>query len=262
MSRYAQRTEVPVERTQAEIKKTLRKYGADDIVTGDSARLQRAFVQYRFRGLPIEAHLRLPNPNEERFQMMPSGRAPTATRAADMVVSISARGRETRPLCDKCFLWVTRHTAELLERMCSADRACHGDAQASRDAKPKAQGVHMKNISFAWTTDALLKGRKTVTRRFWDDRYARQFHAGDQVAAYNKSPRSGGRQVATIRITREPYKQSLYDVTDRDEQLEGGLWGSGYEYREAMIEQGRGEMVWVIEFELVKTPAAKQPSLF
>lgn len=37
----------------------------------------------------------------------------------------------------------------------------------------------MKNISFAWTTDALLAGRKTCTCRDWERDYAERFKAGD-----------------------------------------------------------------------------------
>ena len=107
--------------------------------------------------------------------------------------------------------------------------------------------IVMKIISFAWTTDALLAGKKTVTRRDWDDRYARRFQAGDICAAYDKSPRFGGKKVAEIKLTTKPHKQWLHEVTDADEVLEGGLWGSGRAYREAM---GEDRQVWVVEFEL------------
>lgn len=39
------------------------------------------------------------------------------------------------------------------------------------------------NISFAWTTPALLAGRKTVTRRHWDRRYAGRGEKGAIVPA-------------------------------------------------------------------------------
>lgn len=107
----------------------------------------------------------------------------------------------------------------------------------------------MKIISFAWTTSTLLAGKKTVTRRDWNDSYARRFKAGDICAAYDKSPRLGGKKVAEIKLARNPYKQWLHDVTDADEVLEGGLWGSGQEYQEAM---GKDRQVWVIEFELLR----------
>ena len=104
-------------------------------------------------------------------------------------------------------------------------------------------------ISFAWTTQALLEGKKTVTRRDWTDSHAAKFHKGDLVDAWDKNPRSHGKKVAQILITSTPYKQWLNKITDEDELKEGGLWGSGVAYREAM---GVDRQVWVIEFELIK----------
>lgn len=109
----------------------------------------------------------------------------------------------------------------------------------------------MKIISFAWTSKVLLDGKKTVTRRDWNDKYARTFHKGDTVQAYDKNPRSGGRKIAEIMLTKEPYKQWLHEVTDEDEIKEGGLWGSGKAYQEAMGDKMK--KLWVIEFKLVKT---------
>jgi uncharacterized protein YqfB (UPF0267 family) len=94
----------------------------------------------------------------------------------------------------------------------------------------------MKIISFTWTTKALLEGKKTVTRRDWNEKYAKSFYKGDVVQAYNKAPRLGGKRVAYIKLTSEPYLQWLHDVTDEDEKKEGGLWGSGKAYQEAIKE--------------------------
>jgi len=113
-------------------------------------------------------------------------------------------------------------------------------------------------ISFAWTTDALLAGKKTVTRRDWDDRYAVRFKAGSICAAYDKSPRFGGKKVAEVKLTRAPYKQWLHEVTDADEEREGGLWGSGQAYREMM---GEDREVWVIEFEILGENGQKREQL-
>ncbi len=106
----------------------------------------------------------------------------------------------------------------------------------------------MKIISFSWTTQALLAGKKTVTRRDWDDKYAQSFKNGDWVQAYDKSPRSDGKRVCLIKLTKDPYKQWLHEVTDADEKKEGSLWGSGKAYQSAM---GQDRLLWVIEFELM-----------
>ena len=106
-------------------------------------------------------------------------------------------------------------------------------------------------ISFAWTTEALLSGMKTVTRRDWTDDYAKRFAAGMLVDAYNKLPRAGGRKVATIRITKDPYKQLLSDMPDAHFEREGGTlhWTNKSDYLRCM---GQDREVWVIEFELLE----------
>ncbi len=105
-------------------------------------------------------------------------------------------------------------------------------------------------ISFAWTIEALLTGKKTVTRRNWNDNYAKKFHLDDLVDAYNKSPRHGGVKVAVIKITKEPYKQILRDMPDSHFYREGGAlyWSNKREFTEFM--GGEQKTYWVIEFEL------------
>lgn len=116
-------------------------------------------------------------------------------------------------------------------------------------------------ISFAWTTPALLAGAKTMTRRDWSTSHATKFRAGMLVDAWDRSPRTGrGRKVATIRITRRPYRQSTDEVTDNDFSREGFEWLSangGAEARELVEEiwtewSGLPRHVWVVEFELVE----------
>ncbi|MEE9356541.1 MAG: hypothetical protein V3U75_13200 [Methylococcaceae bacterium] len=107
----------------------------------------------------------------------------------------------------------------------------------------------MKIISFAWTTEALRTGKKTVTRRFWSDSYAKQFKEGDLVQAYDRSPRFKGKQIAIIRLTQAPYKEPLSLMTDEEEKAEGGLWGSAEAFIEAM--GGPDKVPWVIRFEPV-----------
>lgn len=114
----------------------------------------------------------------------------------------------------------------------------------------------MKTISFAWTSGVLLEGRKTVTRRFWSGEYAKRFKKGDLVAAYDKSPKFGGKQIATIKLTRNPYKESLSKMTDEEEKAEGGLWGSAKVFVDGM--GGKHLSVFVIRFEVVKHNETKQ----
>ncbi len=79
----------------------------------------------------------------------------------------------------------------------------------------------MKIITFAWTSDALLAGRKTCTSRDWSAAHARRFKAGDLVAAWDKSPRFGGRQIATIRLTHDATFGTLEELVPNAYECEG-----------------------------------------
>ena len=116
----------------------------------------------------------------------------------------------------------------------------------------------MKIISFAWTTKALLEGKKTVTRRKWSDKYALMFKKGDLVKAYDKSPRSGGKHRATIRLTHDPYKECLIDMPEEDIANEGGLWDSKDEFISLFPDSNT--IVWVIRFEVIEP--RQTPDLF
>lgn len=82
MSKYAASTDVPVGRSQAEIERTLRKYGADDIITGSSQRKREALVQFSYRNLPLALRIPLPDPDDPEFTKTPTGldRSPTAVQ--------------------------------------------------------------------------------------------------------------------------------------------------------------------------------------
>src|SRR5438874_3577071 len=57
---------------------------------------------------------------------------------------------------------------------------------------------------------AVLDGRKTVTRRDWNEKHARRFKAGMIVNAYDKLPYRGGKcfaQIEILSIEREPLRQ-------------------------------------------------------
>lgn len=82
----------------------------------------------------------------------------------------------------------------------------------------------MKNISFAWTTPALLAGAKTVTRRDWKLDYAALWGSGDFALAYDRSPRVGGKPVGLIRLTAAPALELLAKMPDTDFEAEGYRW--------------------------------------
>ena len=76
-------------------------------------------------------------------------------------------------------------------------------------------------VSFAWTTEALLAGRKKRTRRYWSADYAKRFKEGSQHQAYNRLARVGGHQVGTIILAQAPYIQPTNLMSEEDYELEG-----------------------------------------
>lgn len=105
-------------------------------------------------------------------------------------------------------------------------------------------------ISFAHTTKALLAGKKTVTRRFWDDRHAAKFRKGMAVQAWDRSPRAGGKCVAVIELTENPYRERLRNMPDGDLEAEGGLWESKEEFVGLM--GGPDAEPWVVRFRVTR----------
>jgi len=126
----------------------------------------------------------------------------------------------------------------------------------------------MRNISFAWTTPALVAGAKTVTRREWTDRYARWFKKDMLVAAYDRQPRFKGKKVATLRLTADAKKERYNDVTDDDWEDEGFAWLQEHGINMPVYDKGRRrrmirpsvlfrtwrgnpDPVWVVRFEVI-----------
>jgi hypothetical protein len=114
-------------------------------------------------------------------------------------------------------------------------------------------------ISYAWTTDALLAGRKTCTRRDWNRDYAARFLEGTVHDAWNRSPRIGGQKVGNVRIEQVPYREATRNIPDADFEGEGlkfmeekGLLIRGITPRE-WFERWRAsnEILWVVRFKLV-----------
>ena len=118
----------------------------------------------------------------------------------------------------------------------------------------------MNRISFSWTTQALLAGQKTVTRRAWKDSWAKHFRAGDFVAAYDKAPFAGGKQIATIRLSSSAYQERVGDAPESDYHCEGLAWMANQGIRIQGQLPGQfwddwrmeNPLVWVVRFELAK----------
>ena len=123
-------------------------------------------------------------------------------------------------------------------------------------------------LSFAWTTDVLLAGKKTCTRRVWSDRTARAWvnaYTSDAPkatcpfrdrlihSAWNKcSFLKGAKKIADIRLTQLPYRERLANMPESDLEAEGGLWASRDEF--INLFGSPDIVVWVVRFELTLSP--------
>jgi hypothetical protein len=116
----------------------------------------------------------------------------------------------------------------------------------------------MRIISFAWTTDALLAGIKTCTRRDWNMRYAESFKKGEQVQAWDKLPRAGGKRVGTIELTETPDYSSQYPEEDYLNEglkwmaLEGRLINGMQPIDFWNRWRDEAKSLWVIRFKLTE----------
>ena len=98
----------------------------------------------------------------------------------------------------------------------------------------------------------------------WVDRYAKTFHTGERVQAWDHSPRTKkGKKVAEIILTAEPFKQHISLMTEEDFEKEGFayldersliIWDKGA--RQAFDDwKCEDEEYWVIDFKLIPPTA-------
>lgn len=72
MARYAEGTTVSTDRSRGEIESILRRYGADQFVSGWDA--SRAMLGFRANGRHVRFELPMPNRNDDEFRLTPTGR--------------------------------------------------------------------------------------------------------------------------------------------------------------------------------------------
>ena len=78
---YAKTTEVPIERSKMEIEQVLRRYGADQFLSGWDQ--ERTYIGFRIEGRQVKLTISMPNYND--FRLTPKtkeSRTPTAQKAA------------------------------------------------------------------------------------------------------------------------------------------------------------------------------------
>ena len=73
MSRFAEQTSVPSDKSRAEIERTLSRYGASSFMYGTTQ--DRAIVAFEMAGRRIKFDLPMPNRNADEFKLTPARRA-------------------------------------------------------------------------------------------------------------------------------------------------------------------------------------------
>jgi hypothetical protein len=89
MSLYARDTEVPADRSKAEIERTLKRYGAEEFVSGWDH--EKAVVMFRMQDRRIRFYL--PMPDKTSFRKTDSGRARTSEYAVEQAWEQAGRQR-------------------------------------------------------------------------------------------------------------------------------------------------------------------------
>jgi len=114
-------------------------------------------------------------------------------------------------------------------------------------------------VSFAYTTDAVIMGRKKRTRRNWVIAHARKFHNGQIATFYGPNPRNGGQVMGSILVRAAPWRQNTrmlifpfdYEAEGFDYMTEQGQKMGGMEPRLFFDQWKAAELtLWVLDFEL------------
>jgi regulator of replication initiation timing len=125
----------------------------------------------------------------------------------------------------------------------------HQDRKELEANKTQTKAV---GISFSKTIDELVSGKKTQTRRSWQEDYAknfiRYFEEGIEIPALSKGRHRGGHELGHIRLTQRPYQQYLSEMTPTDLQEEGGMVSTSQEFIDTFFD-GKDQLVWVLHFE-------------
>lgn len=79
--KYAEDTQVSADRSEAEIRSTLRRYGAEQFLSGWNGDV--AFIAFRLQSRFVRFELRMPDRQHRDFTLTPTGRTRTPQAAAE-----------------------------------------------------------------------------------------------------------------------------------------------------------------------------------
>lgn len=89
--RYAEGTQVSTDRSRGEIEATLRRYGADQFVSGWDA--SRAMLGFRANGRHVRFELPMPNRDDDEFRLTPSRQWERSAKQQDEAYEQEVRRR-------------------------------------------------------------------------------------------------------------------------------------------------------------------------
>lgn len=89
--RFAEGTDVSTDRSRGEIESTLRRYGADQFVSGWDA--SRAMLGFRVNGRHVRFDLPMPDRSSDEIRLTPSGQYERSARQQDEVFEAEVRRR-------------------------------------------------------------------------------------------------------------------------------------------------------------------------
>jgi len=117
----------------------------------------------------------------------------------------------------------------------------------------------VRRISMNFTLPAFVADKKSVTRRYWKDSYAKGFNKHDVLSVVDKLYKDG-QVIGTLMLTEKPYRENTFIMNDMDYIWEGfGFLDRRYDAIEGgmplvdVFERWRAEqgMVWVVPFEIL-----------
>ena len=111
-------------------------------------------------------------------------------------------------------------------------------------------------LSFGWTTQEFLDGKKTVTRRLWKEKTLIAWqNAWDKGKithkAYSKQPSYGGQQIGLIELTCRPYLEPIAEMPESDCLAEGGKCATVAEFIDYYFKGDRTLVPVVVRFKKV-----------
>lgn len=142
MSAYASGTEVPAERTRAEIERTLERFGADQFMSGWDSTTLIAVVSFRIAGRMVRLTLPLPSPDDPLIAQTPAGKYRTAPQVEAELAKETRRRWRSLLLVIKAKLTAVSDGISTIEREFMADLVLPSGATVNEWLTPQIAAAY------------------------------------------------------------------------------------------------------------------------